>query len=171
MKTLTQYINEVLSKRIMVRPDCAAICKKIKNAIDVLPKKGVCFLLQGSGSMVDVKKGCATELDKIFNENGYDIYYWRESGCHKVSSVNDIKVGGPHDTLACIDALELLSKRYKCICILGDSLHQGNKTIEDSFKKISEKLNKNLYWFFTDDSDKNTPNVFVKMLYRTINCA
>lgn len=171
MKTLTQFINEELSKRVAVRPDCTAICKKIKDAIDVLPKEGVCFLLQSSGSMLDVQKGCATELDKLFNENGYDIYYWDAKGYNKVSSVNDIKVGGPHNTLACIDAIELLSKKYKCICVLGDSLHPSNKTTEDSFRKLSEKMNKNLYWFFTDDSDKNTPNGFVKMLYRTINCA
>lgn len=173
MKTLTQFINEAVS--IAVRPDCAAICKKIKDAISVLPKKDVCFLLQSTGSMNDVKKGCADELDKLFNENGYDICTWdaMTGRISKLSSVNDLKVGGPHDVHQCIDAIEILSKtkKYKCICVLGDSLYTSNKVVEDAFKQLSEKLNKNLYWFFTDDSDKNTPNGFKKMLNKTINCA
>lgn len=171
MKTLTQFINEAVSKA--VRPDCAAICKKIKDAIDVLPKKDVCFLLQSTGSMADVKKGCATELDKLFNENGYDVCTWdaMTGRISNLSSVNDLKVGGPHNIHQCIEAIEILSKKYKCICVLGDSQYKSDKVVEDTLKQLAEKLNNNLYWFYTDDAYNNPVNGFAKMLNKTINCA
>ena len=169
MKTLTQFINEAVSKA--VRPDCTAICKKIEDAIDVLPKEGVCFLLQSSGSMLDVKKGCATELDKLFSENGYDIYSWDESGHNKLSSVNDLKTTGGHILDICIESIEILSKKYKCICVLGDSLYKSDKVSEDALRKLAKDMNNNLYWFYTDDAYNNPSNAFAKMLNKTINCA
>lgn len=166
MKNLTQFIHEALDHQ------CAAIYKKIKDAINVLPKTGVCFLIQASGSMHAIKNGCASELDKLFNENGYDIYSWNESYHKKLSSVNDLNPVGPHIHLdVCIKLIKELSKKYKCICVLGDSNFKFDKVVEDNLRQLAEDMNKNLYWFFTDNACNDKSNEFAKMLNKTINCA